>query len=362
MIEIRLVEHLAEIEQLVDLFRASFNLNMSLEIWNWKYLQNPLAFAAPEVIVALDDGRLVGARPFLLTEMWLDNERVITAQHCDTMVHPNYRNEGIFNRMGQFAVQYLKENNYTLSYGFPAPMSRPGFLKQGWRVVAPIEIMFRAVNPQKLISYKLKSKILGNGLGFFYDKFLNAKMADDFRLSSAFHIDVFDQYNQELKEIDTLRDEFVIDLVRSENNLRWRFDRHPEHVYKYILAKRYGKVWGYAVVSIQEEANGLVYGMIIDYLVKNRDIACFQALMKSSLNELGKSECDILNMWAFIEPEFREQLLKYFGFKSFYSFPYNKIFDCGYLDAILIDERISERINIYDKENWRVTYAFHDTT
>jgi GNAT superfamily N-acetyltransferase len=362
MVGIRLVKHLAEMEQLVDLFRVCFELNMSPELWNWKYLQNPLASAAPEVIVALDDGKVVGARPFLLTEMWLDNERVVTAQHCDTMVHPEHRNKGIFSRMGQFAIQYLKENNYILSYGFPGPMSSQGFLTQGWRIVAPTEIMFRIVNPQRAISRKLKSKILGNGLGFFYDKLLNTKITENLRLSSAFHVEIFDRFTGELNEVDTLRDELCIDMVRSETNLRWRFDGHPEHSYKYILAKRDEKVWGYAVISVQVETNGLVYGMITDHLVKNRDIACFQALMESSLNELGKSGCDILVMWMFSEPKFREQLLKYFGFKSSFRFPYDKIFGYGYLDAILIDERVAERINIYDSENWRVTYAFSDST
>ncbi len=361
MVELRAVKHLEEIEQLVDLFRISFNSNMSPELWNWKYLQNPLAPAAAEVIVALDKGKVVGARPFLLAEMWLDNKRVLTAQHCNTMVHPGYRNRGIFNRMGQLAIQYLKENNYTLSYGFPALISRPGFLRQGWRVVAPTETMFRVVHPQKLISYKLKNKLLGKGLGFFYDKFLNTKMAESFQPSSAFQVEIFDQFTEELKGIDNLRDKSAIDLVRSEANLRWRFDRHPEHSYKYILAKRDKKLWGYAVVSVQEKADGLVYGMITDYLVKNGDIACFQALIKSSLSELEKSECDIISIWAFSEPKFREQLLKYLGFKSSIRFPYNRVSYYGYLDALLIDERVAERVNIYDKENWRVTYAFLDS-
>ena len=77
---------------------------------------------------------------------------------------PEHQNKGIFNRMGQFAIQYLKENDYALSYGFPAPMSRSGFLKQGWRIVAETETIFRAVHPQKLISYKLRSKLLVSGL------------------------------------------------------------------------------------------------------------------------------------------------------------------------------------------------------
>jgi len=130
MVEIRLVKHSQGMEQLTNLFRLCFNNeDMTAKIWDWKYLQNPLS--DPEVIVAVDNGRIVGARPFWFVEMWLGDEKVKTAQHCDTMVHPDYRGKVIFNQMGQFAVRYLKDNDYALSYGFPGPMSRPGFFVAG---------------------------------------------------------------------------------------------------------------------------------------------------------------------------------------------------------------------------------------
>ncbi len=302
----------------------------------------------------------MGARPFLLTEMWLADKKLKTAQHCDTMVHPEYRNKGIFNRMGQFAIQYLKKNGYALSYGFPAPMSRPGFLKQGWRIVAQTETMFRAVHPQKLISSKLRSRLLGNGLGFFYNKLLNTKTVETSQPSGSFQIEAFDHFTDELKEIDTLRDELVIHLVRSESYLQWRFDWHPDYNYKYITVKRDKKLRGYAVISVQKERSGLVQGIIVDYLIKNRDTTCIRLLINRCLDELEKAECDIVLIWAFSEPKLREQLVKHFGFKSSLKFPYKKVFGYRYLDAILIDEQVAKRVNIYDKDNWRVTYALRD--
>jgi len=360
MVEIRLVKHLEEIEQLVDLFQASFGLNMPSELWHWKYIRNPLASDAPEVVAAIDNGNIVGARPFLYMNMWLENKIIKTAQHCDTMVHPEYRNRGIFNRMGQFAIQYLKENNFKLSYGFPAPISRPGFLKQGWRIVTPTEILFLAISPQKLIAKVLKSRLLGNGLGFFYDIFLNTQKTETLQLSNAFQVQVFEHFGEELKDVDSLRDKQVIDLVRDEDNILWRFDCHPVNHYRYVIAKRNDRLWGYLVVSIQEQVNGLVYGIVADYLVKDKDITCFRALINRALIESEKSDCDMIVIWVFSEPEFREELLKNFNFKSSFRFPYNRAFTYGYLDALLVDERRAERIDIYDKNNWRVTYAYSD--
>lgn len=362
MVEIRLLKHSEEKEKLLDLFRASFGNSMSAEHWDWKYLQNPLNLPEPEVIVAVENGKIVGARPFLLAEMWLGNEKVKTAQHCDTMVHPDYQGRGIFNQMGKFAIQCLKDNGYALSYGFPNPKSRPGFLKQGYRIVAETEDMFRVANPKRVLSNKLGNKMLAGGLGSFYDMLLNTKTKKSAPVSDLFQVEVSDKFTNDLKDVDDLRDKSGINLVRSESFLRWRFDRHPNNSYRYVTAKRDGKLWGYAVISVQQRPNGLLYGLIVDYLVKNKDLACFRVLIDGCIDELGKSEFDVLLVWMFSEPKFRSELLKLFGFKSSFKFPYSRLFGYAYLDAVLIEEKVAGQVDIYNKDNWRVTHAYPDTT
>jgi predicted GNAT family acetyltransferase len=311
--------------------------------------------------VAVDNARIVGARPFWFTEMWVGDKKVKTAQHCNTMVHPEYRKRGIFNKMGQFAVQYLKDNDYALTYGFPGPMSRPGFLSQGYKIVDETESMFLVIHPQKLLLHKLSSKTLAGVLGFLYNEFLNAGAKKTTRVSDSFQVEVSDGYTDDLKEVDELRDRSGINLVRSESYLRWRFDKHPQRRYRYVIAKKDGKLWGYAVISAQPQGNELVYGLIVDYLVKDKDLSCFRVLTDRCLKELTKSGSDILMVWVFSEPCLRNELLKRFGFKSSVKFPYSKMFGYPYLDAMQIDERFSESIDIYDRNSWRLTHAFADT-
>ena len=361
MVEIKLVKHREKREELLGLFQASFGLKVTAKLWSWKYLQNPLASADPDIIVATDRGRIVGARPFLLAELWLGNERVKAAQPCDAMVHPQYRREGIFSRMNQFAIEYFRREGYTLFYNFPNSNSLPGNLRQGWKVVSVTEELCRFVNPQKLIAHKLKSRLGGCILGFLYDKLLNTKLREVPLSSNPFQIKVSAQFTDELKEVASLRDKTAIDLVRSESFLRWRFDQHPERKYEYVMVKKNEELWGYAVVSIQEQANGQVYGMIVDYLVKDEDIDCFRLLMNECLNELEKSKCDLVFAWAFSRPRFREELLKCFGFKSPMKSLYNRFLGKGYLVAREVREQVVKTVDIYDKENWRVTHIYSDT-
>lgn len=359
MVDIRMVKHSDAVEQLVELFHLCFNDEMSPEAWDWKYLRNPSAPPDHEVIVALDGGRIVGARPFMFADMWLGNERVRAAQHCDTMVHPGYRNQGIFGRMGRLSLQWLRDNGCALSYGFPGPMSRPGFLSQGYRVVAEMEVLFRPVNPARLLSQKLGRGLAAGALGFLSGKLMKAG-AGRTRRAGEFQVEVLDRFTDELRDVDGLRHESAITLVRSEGCLRWRFDDSPRHDYRYVVARAGGELRGYAVVSVQKQPDGLVYGLVVDYLVKDSDVACFSALIERCLVELGRSDHDITMVWAFSEPGLREELLRAHGLKSSLRFPYRRFFQYSYLDAIRLDERAGSDVDVYDAASWRVTHAFSD--
>jgi hypothetical protein len=219
----------------------------------------------------------------------------------------------------------------------------------------------RPINPQKLLSCRLGNKVLGTGLGFLYDKLLNIKPQEAFQPSAPFQMEVFDQFNDELKEIDTLRDESLIELVRSESYLRYRFDRCPNRDYRYVVAKKDKTLWGYAVVSVHGQRSGLIHGYIVDHLVRDRDIACFQALITKSLDELEKWGCDIGMIWTLGESVLRKELLEHIGFKSSLMFPYSRFSSHRYLTVKGINEQATAAVNVYNKDNWRITYAYSDT-
>jgi hypothetical protein len=361
MVEIRLVKHSEEIEQLVELFRISFGREISTKLWEWKYLANPFGSSFPEVVIAADKGRIIGARPFLLMELWIQDNKTIVGEHSDTMVHPDYRNLGLFNRMGQFAKEYLKINNIPLSYGFPGPMSRAGFSKQGYRKVVPTEILFRPLDVRKIIAVRFPHQKVLHPIGSLYDNLAGKKITASEPDTGDFQIEVLGKYSSSLENLDSLRNNRVIEFVRSEKSLLWRFDQHPENRYRYILAKRNGVLCGYAVISVQKQANNLIYGMIIDYLIKNGDANCFRVILERAVVELAKMNCFLIVVWAFNDPHFRRELKSHLGFKSTAEFPFNRLIDHGYFDVLGLEDKFLN-LDVYNKDNWRITYAFPDFT
>ena len=185
--------------------------------------------------------------------------------------------------------------------------------------------------------------------------------APSYKDKGLFQVEILDEYGAALDGLDGMRNQGVIELVRNEKALRWRFDRHPEHRYSYITAKRDNKLSGYAVISVQRQPNNLVYGMIIDYLVENGDKECFRALMEKAVSELAKTACDVIVVWAFSDPPFNSELQKRLGFKSTARYPFNRLIDHGYFDVLVIDDRLSG-LDAYAEDSWRITYAFPDFT
>jgi len=316
----------------------------------------------PEVIVAMDKGRIVGARPFMFVEMWLGEEKIKAAQHVDTMVHPEYQGKGLFNIMGQYSLEYLKENGYALSYGFSNTLSRRGFLKQGYRVIGPLDFMFKVLRSRNMMLRYLKNELLGSLAGTCFDRVFVKKPKALSGLPDTFNFITADQYIiEELKDVDALRDRKAINLVRNEKFLRWRYDTHPHFKYKYIVLKRKEELVGYAVISARKEGSGLTHGLILDFLVKDNDSDCFRVLQDKCYKELDQLGCDYMNIWMVCQLNQMNKLLKRSRFRSVVKFPFKKHYSDHLLDAILIQEQMAELINIYDKESWRLSAAFSDT-
>ena len=100
-------------------------------------------------------------------------------------------------------------------------------------------------------------------------------------------------------------------------------------------------------------------GLIVDHLVKNDDAAHLDAVMGRATSDLSQTGCDLIAVWAWGEPGFKEVLRKHYGFRSTMSFPYRRIIDSGYLEALALDETVTD-IDVYNPVSWRVTHIFPD--
>ena len=114
-----------EKEDFLYLFNRVFNLDYSLEWFNWKYIDN--IYGDSYIVFAYHGDNIVGIRSFWRNDI----DSNLSYQPCDTAVLKEYRGMGIFSKMTKIA---LKEVEGAFIYNFPNENSLPGNLKLGWEI------------------------------------------------------------------------------------------------------------------------------------------------------------------------------------------------------------------------------------
>ncbi|RIJ42771.1 GNAT family N-acetyltransferase [Pontibacter oryzae] len=123
----------ADIPAIVELLKSSLGeglIQKSERLWNWKHIENP--HGASPVLVAEEDGKVVGVRAFLKWQ-WAYKGKILQAiRAVDTATHPDYQGKGIFKKLTLQGLEDAKKDGIHLVYNTPNDNSKPGYLKMGW--------------------------------------------------------------------------------------------------------------------------------------------------------------------------------------------------------------------------------------
>lgn len=130
---IRKMNHL-DLDQVLGLLQATFSRgSYTREWWRWKYEENPSG--VPLLLVAEENGEIVGLRTFWPRLLCLHDRIQSVYQAVDTAVHPKTRGKGIFTRLTRKGLETLSATDGAAIYNFPNPQSGPGYLKLGWQQI-----------------------------------------------------------------------------------------------------------------------------------------------------------------------------------------------------------------------------------
>lgn len=129
---------------MIDLLRRSLGESLmpkSEGFFNWKHNENP--FGRSMVLLAKEDGEIVGLRAFMRWE-WIRNGKRITAVRAvDTATDPAHQGKGIFKKLTMQAVADCKAEGISLVFNSPNTSSRPGYLKMGWKDAGRMPLLFK---------------------------------------------------------------------------------------------------------------------------------------------------------------------------------------------------------------------------
>ncbi|SDK89433.1 GNAT family N-acetyltransferase [Natronorubrum texcoconense] len=146
-------------DALLSLYETVFEKERGADWFRWKYAENPYADHVP-IVVADAGGELVGCRAFFALEMRVGDDRPIAFQPCDTMVHPEHRDRGLFSRMNEYALERYADGPPSLCFNFPNESAKPGNLKHGWKEIGTIPTYYRPQDPVESVK-----KVVDDGDG-----------------------------------------------------------------------------------------------------------------------------------------------------------------------------------------------------
>ena len=122
-----------------------------LSTWHWQFRDNPAGKAF--CLLAEDHGVVVGQYTAIPTRFYVRGHETTFAFSCDTMIHPDYRKQGMFVTLARDLYQYLESHDQiTTVLGFPNRASLRGFTgRLGWHVLAEFPLRIAPIRPLAML-------------------------------------------------------------------------------------------------------------------------------------------------------------------------------------------------------------------
>lgn len=321
-----------------------------LRWWQWLYKDNPAGES--KIWLAEHNGKIVGQYAVMPIKVKINNKVILLSQSLDTMTHPNYRRQAIFETLAKKVYEESQRDGIFIIYGFPNKFSHPGFInKLSWFNIGTMQLLFKPLNWRKAIMLKTQNKYLQTILTIgAYLLFNNAL----FRTQEPPEIEGL-SINQ-ITSFDERIDEFWTEacnqsniiLLRNRIFLNWRY-KAPDAHYSIFAAERSGKICGYLVLGDSEKGD-IKVSHIFDLLAHSEGV--MKHLLFKAEEYCQKNDADII-LYHLIANKVYNQALRKNGFLSL---PFLR---GGYFCAYSSTSSISREF-LSNPENWFVQLGDSD--
>lgn len=204
--------------KILELFELSFKKKLSIDYWNWRFLNNP----EHKLMIKLmwDKEELVGHYAVSPVQLLVAEETILTALSMTTMTHPEYAGKGIFTDLAEaLYLQEQERNGLKAVWGFPNANSHYGFIKNlKWK------------NLEQIPTFTLECSKLKPS------SFPEIRIANQFT----------EQHVNTQKKGAT---PFSIQVKKSVEYLNWRYIQNPINTYDVFEASLDGDLF-YAVTKV----------------------------------------------------------------------------------------------------------------
>jgi GNAT superfamily N-acetyltransferase len=263
------------------------------KFWRWEFIENPDGRAF--IYLVEDQNKIIGHFADIPRRFSVEGETVLGTLSLDLMVHPDYRRKGIFEEMGRYGAQRVKQEKGLFLFAFPIrPETVDGLKKIGWREAVQLPVLVYPLSFSGIINRYLRfqplSLLIGGAARFFYLLFCGLKGRKrggtiEIEKVGSLLDDSFDRFWRTASSL------FPILGVRDRPSLSWRYLRHPTRAYSLYRAKRDGEMTGYIVLRKVDLLN-FNSAVIVDLLALNEP--ALTALVQKGIEYSRQEGADLL--------------------------------------------------------------------
>ncbi|UCF08688.1 MAG: GNAT family N-acetyltransferase [Thermoplasmata archaeon] len=243
-------------QEIINVLTAAFDGWRGLDYWNWMFKSNADGFYKDLILLADDNGKFAGHYTIIPARMKIGDEIILGSQSVATATHPDYRRQGIFERLANKTYANAAKLGINVTYGFAkVGPSYHGFVKKlDWYHICFLIENERVIDAKEALARHFKGKLPGYLIGILavFVNFRNSikgkvKIPKDFTIKQVPAFD--DRINDFWK---TVSKDYDIMIVKDKRYFEWRL-RSPERKYIIFTAEKEGKLIGYMILGEGEE-------------------------------------------------------------------------------------------------------------
>jgi hypothetical protein len=305
-----------EFEILIPLMKDCFGMNVNINYFEWKFKNNPAGFVEG-YYVRHQSGEIAAYYGVIPEYYYVNGEKKIIYQSCDTMTHSNHRRKGLFQQLAIHCYKHLKDSQKLFVIGFGGGQSTPGFIKFGWQEI-----------------FKMRY--------YFYPRLLNFKQ--HLRYDEIDEIKIYEiiEHITKLSNSNSL-----IYSDKSAKIYKWRVS-NPLHEYKTIAIKGSSNTYESYLTYYEEIDKIILFDFYVSNKVLGRNLFNF---LKSKLTSKHKGIISFVQ-----EKSISSNMLKSYGFLS-------NPFSRGPLNERVpfIFYASEDQMNLFrDEKKWQINSFEHD--
>ncbi|WP_157842668.1 GNAT family N-acetyltransferase [Bacillus alkalisoli] len=279
-----------------NLFKKVFQKEYTEKMWKWKFECNFDEKQEPWVLVYEEGNAILGHISLWVNDAYVYGEKKKIGLRIDTMVDPDSRGKGIYEKLNEYLLKEAKKDNIEFLYGFPAPKAKELFIKHtGAEHMIDMPRYISILRPFILMSSKLPILSVGKKLDDIIFRRRKKKLEN--KDSSNYEIKEVNRCSQEFDELaENTKDMYKAWLVRDSNYLNWRYIQHPEKDYKLFGCYEQEKLVGYIVIGKSSNvAKNITTGIILDFLFIEKD-GISELLLNKAMEYL--IDVSVIQTWA----------------------------------------------------------------